>query len=353
MYFISIGQRKRAAKHRINKDGKRVAGAFIAMAVLQTSMAFGATSGESRWPAFGFALSGLPSTTDLKSVETATGVRPRLVMFYLQWPPDPNDGIFPQRVLRSIDASGAIPILSWEPMYSDPEQREQMIATDAIVTGKYDSYLKRFARASRQFGKPYLIRFAHEMNLARYHWGGNAQEFGPASGMKYRAMFRHIVELFRSEKANNVTWVFCPNADSVPAEPWNRIGSYYPGDDVVDVIGLDGYNWGTTQTQAANGWNSEWRSFASIFATPLQELRQIAPNKPAAIFETSSATAGGNKQTWILDALDYAKSDGLIALVWFELNKEFDWRIEADVSSAVRETINRESAPASSVLSAK
>lgn len=313
-------------------------------------MGFGAMTDGSSWPAFGFALGGLPDGSNLKSVQTATGLRPRLVLFYLQWPPDPKNGVFPERALRSIDVSGAIPILSWEPMFSDPEQREQMISADSIVTGNYDAYLKRFARESRQFGKPYLIRFAHEMNLARYHWGGDSQEFGPDSTVKYRAMFRHIVEVFRSEKVTNVSWVFCPNNESAPAESWNKIASYYPGDDVVDVIGLDGYNWGTTQTRAANGWDSEWRSFESIFAAPLQELRQIALNKPAAIFETSSATAGGNREAWILDALDFAKADGLIALVWFEVNKELDWRLETDVSPAVRERINHQSAPASSLF---
>jgi mannan endo-1,4-beta-mannosidase len=323
--------------------------AVIALVVLPNPMSFGDMTDGSSWPAFGFALSGLPAGPDLRSVQKATGVRPRLVLFYLQWPPDPKDRSFPEPALRSIDASGAIPILSWEPMFSDPEQREHVITAGSIVTGNYDSYLKGFAGECRQFGKPFLIRFAHEMNLARYHWGGDSQDFGPASGGKYQAMFRHIVEIFRSEKVTNVSWVFCPNADSVPAEPWNKIASYYPGDDVVDVIGLDGYNWGTTQTRAVNGWESQWRSFESIFATPLQELRQIAFNKPSAIFETSSATAGGNKEAWIQDALNFAKANGLGALVWFELNKELDWRLETDVSSALRDLINRESAPSSSV----
>ncbi|HZC34400.1 MAG TPA: glycosyl hydrolase [Chthoniobacterales bacterium] len=312
---------------------------------------FGGGTEATDVPAFGFAVGGLLSRSELNSVEKATGVWPRLVMFYLQWPSDPGNGVFPELSLRSIGANGALPILSWEPMFFDSEKHERMIAADSIIGGRYDTYLQRFARESRRFGKPYLIRFAHEMNLERYHWGSTLQEFGPESAAKYRAMFRHIVEVFRAENANNVGWVFCPNADSVPDEPWNRIESYYPGDDVVDVIGLDGYNWGTSQTMATNGWNSEWRSFESIFAAPLQELRQITSNKPAAVFETSSAAEGGNKETWILAALDSAKTLGLIALVWFELDKEVDWRLETSVSPAVREVINRKSATTAIVSS--
>ncbi len=266
-------------------------------------------------------------------------------MFYLQWPSGPENGVFPGRALRSIEASGALPIVTWEPMFLDSEGHECIIAADSIIGGKYDGYLQRFARESRRFGKPYLIRFAHEMNLARYHWGGGAQDFGPESAEKYRVMFRHVVEVFRAQQANNVRWVFCPNADSEPATAWNQIASYYPGNDVVDIVGLDGYNWGTTQTRAKNGWDSEWRSFESIFTAPLRELKQVASEKPAAVFETSSVSEGGNKEEWVLAALDSAKSLGLTALVWFELNKEVDWRLETNVSATVRSAIDRASAP--------
>jgi mannan endo-1,4-beta-mannosidase len=266
-------------------------------------------------------------------------------MFYLQWPSQPENGVFPSEALRSIEASGALPIVTWEPMFLDSEEHECTITADSIIGGKYDSYLLRFARESRRFGKPYLIRFAHEMNLARYHWGVSAQDFGPKSAEKYRGMFRHVVEVFRAQGANNVGWVFCPNADSVPATAWNQIASYYPGNDVVDIVGLDGYNWGTTQTRAANGWDSQWRSFESIFTAPLQELKQVASDKPAAVFETSSTSEGGNKEEWVLAAVDSAKSLGLIALVWFELNKETDWRLETNVSTGVRSAIDRASAP--------
>jgi mannan endo-1,4-beta-mannosidase len=270
-------------------------------------------------------------------------------MFYLQWPSEPENGVFPAGALRSIEGSGALPVITWEPKFLDSEKHECMISADSISAGKYDSYLQSFARQSRQFGKPYLIRFAHEMNLSRYHWGGSAQEFGSESAAKYRAIFRHVVEVFRAREADNVGWVFCPNADSVPATAWNQIASYYPGNDVVDIVGLDGYNWGTSQTRAANGWDSEWRSFESIFAGPLQELKQVASGKPVAVFETSSASEGGNKEEWVMAALDSAKSLGLTAVVWFELNKEVDWRLETNVSAGVRSAIDRASAPALSV----
>jgi mannan endo-1,4-beta-mannosidase len=356
MCFISTEQRKQGRKLwwlavKVSNARWALAGPLFAVMSFQAPTLLGAATGEQSQPAFGFAIDGMPDRPGLNALERTTGVRPRLIMFYLQWPSDPGKGIFPELALRAIQANGALPILSWEPMFFDSDKHERMIAAESIVAGKYDSYLRHFARESRVLGKPYLIRFAHEMNLARYHWGGSSEEFGPESGAKYRAMFRHVVDVFRAESANNVSWVFCPNADSVPAEAWNKIASYYPGDDAVDVIGLDGYNWGTTQTRVANGWDSEWRSFESIFTAPLQELREIASNKPAAVFETSSSTKGGSKEQWVLAAFDSAKSIGLIALVWFELNKEIDWRLETDVTLSVRKVIDRESATTSAISS--
>jgi mannan endo-1,4-beta-mannosidase len=316
--------------------------ALLAALSLQLPMVAGTTIESTSQLLFGFAIEGKPNRTDLKSLEKATGVQARLTEFYLQWPSKPEDGVFPSAAIAAIEAAGALPVLTWEPMFIDSAKTEHTIPADSITFGDYDTYLQHFARESRRFAKPFLIRFAHEMNLARYHWGSQPQEFGPESPARYQAIFRHVVSVFRAQKADNVRWVFCPNVDAVPEAPWNQIASYYPGNDVVDVIGLDGYNWGTTQTRAANGWESKWRSFQEIFAAPLQELKRVSSGKPAAVFETSSASQGGSKESWVLEAPDSAKSLGLAAMVWFEVNKEIDWRLETNVSEAVRATIDRE-----------
>lgn len=303
-----------------------------------------ALGNEASPPEFGFAVEGLPARPELRKLASATGVQPRLVLFYLQWPAKPEAGVFPEPALRAIESIDALAALTWEPMFVDPQKGEQMIPAELITSGKYDLYLEQFARESRQFGKLFLIRFAHEMNLARYHWGGTQEAFGSESPARYQEMYRYVVKKFKDQRADNVRWVFCPNADSVPPEPWNRIAAYYPGDDVVDVIGLDGYNWGTTQTKAVNGWDSQWRSFESIFTAPIGALRQVASGKPIGVFETSSAYVGGNKEEWVRSALDSARSLGLGAVVWFQVNKEIDWRLQTQVSDAVRSAIQKQNA---------
>src|SRR5882672_228652 len=116
---------------------------FITM-VLELAKSPGlAADGPSR-PAFGFATEGIPSRSDVHSLERATAIRPRLIMFYLQWPSEPENGVFPAGALRSIEGSGALPVITWEPKFLDSEKHECMISAESIVAGKYDSYLQSF-----------------------------------------------------------------------------------------------------------------------------------------------------------------------------------------------------------------
>ena len=133
-------------------------------------------------PFFGVALGGYP-ITPARLAEAAKTIRltPTAVLFYLQWPATPQAQGFPQESLDSIWQQGAVPCLSWEPMYYLNGQ-EHVIDYERIVKGEYDRYLEEFAKKAKLWGKPLLIRFAHEMNLERYHWGSTTKDgYGPQS----------------------------------------------------------------------------------------------------------------------------------------------------------------------------
>lgn len=217
--------------------------------------------------------------------------------------------------------------------------QEKTIDQDAITSGQYDRYLTAFARSAKTWGRPLIIRFAHEMNTRRYHWGTSETAYGPGSPRFYQDMFRYLVNLFRKEGAGNVLWAFCPNAESIPNRTmtpdaaWNTATAYYPGNGFVDILGMDGYNWGTTQTTEKNGWKSDWRSFESIFGAMHAELKAISSTKPVIVFETASTVQGGDKARWILDALDTVDTWRITGLAWFEVNKELDWRLSIGLPS--------------------
>ncbi|MGM0644927.1 MAG: glycoside hydrolase family 26 protein [Thermodesulfobacteriota bacterium] len=283
---------------------------------------------------FGLTLQGLPLTQEqIRSEEAILGVPARMVTFYLQWPPTPQKGFFPQKSLDAIRKFGAVPCLTWEPMFHE-QGRERMVPAEAILQGKYDPYLRAFAQSAADWDHPFILRFAHEMNLARYHWGTSRQEYGPESPHLYRKIFRYVVNIFREQGADNVLFAFCPNAESVPnanqdpAAAWNTIAAYYPGDEYVQVFGVDGYNWGRTQNKQTHGWTSSWRSFRDIFVPALRQLREIHDQKPLVIFETGSAREGGDRDQWLGNGLKVAQEWGIQGLSWFQVDKEVNWRLE-------------------------
>ena len=303
-------------------------------------------------PFWGFALDGYPVTAGrLADLEAKAGLQAQVVVFFLQWPAPGEAGSFPAESLEAIWSRGAVPCLTWEPMYYR-EGREVAIPAEEILGGRYDDHLHAFAESARRWGRPLLIRFAHEMNLKRYHWGTDREAYGPRSPELYRRMFRYVTELFRRDKAGNVRWVFCPNAESVPDRShdpeaaWNCPEAYYPGDDAVDVLGMDGYNWGSTKTKEKDGWESRQQSFREIFSTLYRRLRRLAPTKPILVFETASVNVGGDRTMWLREALTAAAEWDLSGICWFQAEKETDWRIDAGRDADAVGMIRRETSAA-------
>ena len=117
-----------------------------------------------------------------------------------------------------------IPLITVEPFAATSDTTTPVL--QQIASGQLDDELIQLADVVRDDGPPtVLIRWAQEMDLTLlYPWSSN----DPAL---YQAAFRHVVEVFRAEGATNVQWVWSP------AGQGNAL-AYYPGDDVVDYVGL-------------------------------------------------------------------------------------------------------------------
>lgn len=111
----------------------------------------------------------------LKALREETGLQASIIVFFLQWPfPEAQrDAEFPLDTLETISRQGAIPCITWEPMYYRGG-REITIHHHEITSGRYDAYIIEFARQTKSWGRPLIIRFGHEMNIARYHWRINS-----------------------------------------------------------------------------------------------------------------------------------------------------------------------------------
>lgn len=280
---------------------------------------------------WGFAVDGFPVTEKVIELQKESRITPGMIVFYLQWQKPLNQ--YPS-IVSSLDAIwklGAVPCLTWEPMTMS-DQGEKMIPYEDILAGQYDHYISSMADQIKLWEKPLIIRFAQEMNISRYHWGTEKDNFGSDSPGIYIKMFQYVTKLFKNKKADNVLWAFCPNVDSIPNEAWNTAKKYYPGDEFVDILGMDGYNWNINEELAAErkqSWVSHGRSFEQIFHPLFKELKSIDSNKPIVVFETASVSRIGDpkKSLWIQDALEVSKKWGIKGIVWFQVEKEEDWRI--------------------------
>jgi hypothetical protein len=215
-------------------------------------------------------------------------------------------------------AHGRIPMLTWEP---------DSTTLAAIADGADDGLIRTRAEAVAHDGRPVLLRFAHEMNADWYAWDGvHTSRPGTHDGPeRYVAAWRHLHAVFAAAGATNVRWVFCPNHRSIPDTAWNDATRYYPGDDVVDWIAVDGYDRPSTRPATA----------ASLFS-PI--AREFAGRKPLMIAETGSDRHDEGRAARFVDGVREAIDTGAVparAVVWFDTDKRgHDWRVDATGAAA-------------------
>jgi hypothetical protein len=287
---------------------------------------------------FGVAVDGYPVTTNrLENIYNEIKVKPKMIVFYLMWPnlkeTDKSFDIISS--LKACDNFGAIPCITWEPM-SLENNKEKVVLKEDVLDGKYDRYFDEFMLQIKMFKQPVIIRLGHEMNLEKYHWGVSEKDYTNKAPDAYKKMFIYIVDYFRKNDIENVFFAFCPNAESVPNLSWNQIKNYYPGNEYIDILGIDGYNFGNCATLENVGWDSTWKSFKEIFENVYNELRELSLIKPIIIFETASTSKGGNKTLWLKEAIESAEKLGISCINWFEHNKECDWKITKDQTPVLK-----------------
>jgi mannan endo-1,4-beta-mannosidase len=229
----------------------------------------------------------------------AASAQPNLVGYYSGWA-QPFDSSF----ARMIFAHGVSPFVQIDP-------------TDAsmhgIADGTYDPYLRLYADDVRDFRHAVVIGFGHEMNATTYSWG-----FRRTSPAVFVAAWRHIVSLFRSEGAENVTWLWTLEADGPGTGP---IAPWWPGAQYVTWVGIDGYYYTRSDT------------FRKVFLPTIDQVRLLT-KKPILLSETAVGPRA-NQFLGITNLFAGMHQYNMLGLVWFDKKQDDgiyhqDWRIEDD-----------------------
>jgi hypothetical protein len=219
------------------------------------------------------------------------------------------DEAFPTDVERSDLQDGRIPMISWN---------GRGVTTRAIAAGRYDDLIRQRAQDTKALGQPVLVRWFWEMDgKKKAEWAGTPDQ--------YVAAWKHIVGTFRTAGADNVRWVWCPNASAFND---GEAQAFYPGGDFVDWVCGDGYNW------APGRAGDEYRSFKEIFSGFYFWAAQ--QNKPIMVGEFGvQERKASEKADWINATRETIKTDfpQMKAIVYFSANKDYDWRLTTSESA--------------------
>ena len=229
---------------------------------------------------------------------SAAGVAPGIAAYYSGW----GEG-FPVAFARQAWSHHAYVLVQMEP---------RTTTCASIAAGGSDAYLSSYAAAVRSFRRPVIISFGHEPNGPWYPWGSHT----PAA--EYVAAWRHVVDVFRSQGADNVTWLWAVNIGRL-----SLLKDRYPGASYVNWIGVTGY------------YAASWSNFASSDLAPtISYVRQLAPGKPMIVTETGVAP-DPRRPAQIRNLFTGAVADTVDAVIYFDIKQSGgkynqDWRLEGD-----------------------
>ena len=345
-FLASVTQRRWVVRS-LRVGLRAVVAAAVAVIFLLPPLAGGSSAGAGpaalpRWegspltlvpPAQGAYL-GVFNPDLLKSPSAVTewnrehGVQARIVHWYQQW-----FGGWPgfrPDWLDQVARQGAVPMISWEPWAKPGGSVDQpQVRLAVIASGRYDRYIRSWARGARSYGRPVLLRPMQLMNGNWYPWAvgvnGNSDE-------DFVRAWRHIHDIFTGEGATNVSWVWAINSFAGMQGDNRNLAEFYPGDAYVDWVSMAGLNWGSSTTWGA------WRTLDDLFGPTYAALSEF--RKPVMISEIGTTASGGDAGSWVHQALTGLRERYPLvkAVVWFDSpsGPGVDFRVRGAEGDALR-----------------
>ena len=222
---------------------------------------------------------------------------------------------------------GAITTLSWH--LDNPESNGtswdttsavKTILKEGVNRSKYVAWVSKLADFVKSIKDKngteisMVFRPYHEMNGGWFWWGAAS-----CTPEQYKTLYRDFVHLLADFEVHNLLYAYSPNTLN-NALDYER---FYPGDEFVDILGIDIYN--------HNGDSG----FAEKLKQDLAVVRQFASehNKTFALTETGNV-APGNEQWWTQVLYPGIKDTGIAwILFWRNARKDHYFGIYPEESS--------------------
>ncbi len=160
------------------------------------------------------------------------------------------DGVPFDRMRKDIlaqHARGGIVTLSWHPWNPvtgenawDPKGDAVKEVLEGKQKEKFESWLGKVATFINSLQTccgekvPVIFRPWHEMNGGWFWWGANS-----CTPQQYVALYKKTYERLKAASCDNLVWAWSPNLGD--AKTVDAFLERYPGNDVVDMVGVDIY----------------------------------------------------------------------------------------------------------------
>lgn len=227
---------------------------------------------------------GYSGTNGLQDMETLLQTKFSVVRIYNDWTTIPGS------IQTAID-DGRLILSSHKP----PKAANSWID---IAAGNQDSEINALVSYYKGLAPtPVIFVFHHEPHDSSSDVGHNKVSYGKQSD--FVAAFRRIAKAFRDANAVNVYLGYCAidsHADDYPHD------ACYPGDDVVDLLCHDVYNWGGYPGFSA------WKDPSTLFA-PFVAIAK-AVKKPWVMGEVACHPDASphDRGQWLADFATYLKT---------------------------------------------
>ncbi|MCB1247551.1 MAG: hypothetical protein KDB69_09820, partial [Acidimicrobiia bacterium] len=195
----------------------------------------------------------------------------------------------------------------------------------SIAAGNHDTQIAQWVRhvkawLARGGGRSLIVAPFQEHNGKWTPYGCNPTAF--------RTAYAKVVDAFHAAGVGEtkVRFAWAPNGWTSPG--CGSLADYYPGDDLVDVVSVSGYNW------VACPGSLGYETPAQAIGTWFDEIRTTLPGtyvKPFLVAQTASPNSGCQAH-WMTSLVNFLDADpNAVGFVWFNFNKpgEPDFRVWA------------------------
>lgn len=265
------------------------------------------------------------------SLEQWLGLKYSAAVYFINMDYDSIDPAFDISATNLWNAY-KVPIMTWMPIRMNSSWNA--VSTVLLGNGSEDEYLRAFFNRLSIFisgpdrilhtvdDRRMYIRLGHEMNGGWYPYSQNSN-----THTSFISMWKRIVSMARNDfnlSDDQVSFMWCVDTyDGIPGSPAE---SWYPGNEFVDWVAIDGYN--TDLTAMYTSWTEPMPLFKDmvtrlqVYGKPISipEFGTVPRHFPGACV---SKKGQFEKNQWIIDAFAYFKSIDSIRLVsYFNINKD-------------------------------